>query len=290
MAERMTRDAGDARVAYFSHGGRRVTVRLVDPKVGPNGKLPPDTLAVCQGVPGSASRDPVLVTGWVTPAHFEAIGLPRVGTVRYSIGRDNPFTVRLVIHDLSVTAAPPPYAVPWSMRDVPMGKLLRAALMVATCEVRYTPGKPGRDRIIVDGKSMPSHRIIVDGKWNGRVRYTDAFGRLEPLRLGGRAEDRDLAQLATGVRPKRGSVPHFLSPAALREVARYYAEAPPQADRPGLPVEMWIGQRTHRAPGTVRRQITEARARGFIVANTPSTKAHRDRRAASRRTHKTGGR
>lgn len=265
MAERMTRDAGDPRVAYFDHGGQRVTVRLVDPRVPRSGKLSPLAGSIFQVPPDGPTRDPVIVTGWIVPARFEAHGL-LPGVVRYSIGQDRAAPFRVVIGDLATSGPDAARVTAWAWRDVPLGKLLRAALLIATADVRYTPPKSGT--YYATGR---------DTKWR------DAWGRARPVALRGRAHDRDLVRLVTGRRPKRGDVAHYLSPVALREVAREYAAAPPQADRPGVGIEAWIGARTQRAPGTVRRQITEARKRGYLVDDVPSIAARRAQRAAERK-------
>jgi hypothetical protein len=61
-------------------------------------------------------------------------------------------------------------------------------------------------------------------------------------------------------------VAHYLSPAALREVAREYAMAPPQDARPGVGIETWIGART-------------------LIAPVPSIAARRAQRAAERKAY-----
>jgi hypothetical protein len=290
----MTRDAGDPRVAYFDHGGRRVTVRLVDPQVPRSGKLSPRTRVIAQVPPAGPTREPVVVTGWVAPATFEAHGLTP-GLVRFTISPNNPFAPWIVIRDLAIAASDPRFVPAWKWRDVPLGKLLRAALLIATADVRYTPSKPGTTAIRVmvgrDERTNPPTPIYVDRKGHRltrdspRAKWRAASPRIQAIALGGRAHDRDLSYLETGRRPKRGDVAHYLSPAALREVAREYAMAPPQDARPGVGIETWIGARTRRAPGTVRRQITEARRRGYLIAPVPSIAARRAQRAAGRKAY-----
>lgn len=290
MTQRMLRDLGDPRVAYFDHGRRRVTVRLVDPKVPRTGKLSPRTQVVAQVPPVGPTRSPVIVTGWVAPATFEAHGLAP-GLVRFTIARNNPITAWIVIRDLTIEATDPLFVPSWSMRDVPLGKLLRAALLCATADVRCTPPKPGtvaiRVAVLDESTNPPTVRWVTRQGHHITARSTRAEvvaaqHRFVAIALRGRANDRDLAQLATGRRPKRADVPHFLSPAALRKVASLYVEAPPQGQRPGVSIEEWIGDRAGGAPGTVRRQITEARRRGYITAAVPG-KARRAERAAERK-------
>lgn len=262
MAKQITRAKDDARVAYLDHRGKRLTMRLIAPNVSSDGRdIHPDTNVLCQVVEQHPGRS-FIVNGVLTPSTFEVTGLEGL-RITFDLAISNPLAPHLVVSHLEVTHADPRWRREWNLSELPSIERLRAvAIELAAVVVRRTPGPlPGgamRHEFRVTADMTPAERRKVEREWKR------AYGKTEVIALASKVSEWDRAALEG---KRRRDLPPWDSAEALREVARYYAEAYRGGARPLKPIEQHIADRNHRAPGTVRRQITEARKRGYIAEN-----------------------
>jgi hypothetical protein len=260
MARIIGRDTDDLRVAHLEHKGARLTVRLVDPQVSIDGRdLRPDSPVIAEGVEHHPDRE-MTVRGWLAPSRFAVEGLEHL-RVTFSLAPSSPFGGRplLAVTDLVVEHASP-FRRPWSLAEIPpVEVLLGAAGMIASVWVIRKPGPfPG-------GATSHTFRISHDDTPAMRRKVRREFERAQgEFRVVGLVEAFTASDLEGITTKGRRDLPKWDSTVALREVARIYAEAYRDGARPLKPIEEYIADRNHRAPGTVRRQITEARKRGFI--------------------------
>ena len=278
MARHIRRDTTDRRVARVSHRGKTFEVRLIAPSVSADGRdIHPSEKVIREA---EIPRDrAVIVRGWLIPSTFEVLG--RDGLyVTFTLDASDPVgRMPIVITSLevrqirgvdrsesSVRARP---LVEWSLSDLPSLDLLRdAALTIAAVWVRVLLPS-GSPRISTD---MTAEEMrAASAEW----RRWDEAARLEVLGLADAISRSDL----DGLTGKTASdLPPFDSAPALKEVARHYEEAYRDGARPNAPIEHYIAARTFRATGTVRRQIAEARKRGYIVEARPPRRAAKSKR------------
>lgn len=261
MATPNTRTSADARVAHLDHGGKRLTVRLVSPIVSSDGRdIRPDTPVVCDLVPHFPGRS-MIVNGWAVPSTFEVEGIEHL-RLTFDLVSSNPLTLRpLAVTNLRVEHLDPVWRQEWKLTDLPpVPKLLAVAIGLAAVVVRRTPGTfpGGADRYTfrITAEMSVAERRKVERQMR------KAHGTTEVIGLASGVSPSDRAALEG---KRRRDVPRWDSAEALRQVAKIYTEAYRDGGRPLKPIERHIADQTHRAPGTVRRQITEARKRGYIA-------------------------
>lgn len=272
------RDAVDRRVVQIAHRGQWFTVRLISPSVSADGRdIHPEERVIREA---EIIRDrAVIVRGWLIPSRFEVLG--RDGLyVTFTLEASDPLgSMPIVVSSLEVRqvrrverserSARALGLVEWSFADLPPLERLRdAALQIASVWVRLLVPS-GSPRISTD--MSPEELRDAHEEW----RRWDETASLEVLGLADSftRSDRDLL---TGKTPR--DLPPFDSAQALREVARLYEEAYRDGARPNAPIIHYIATRTFRATGTVRRQIAEARKRGFIVEAQPPRRASKTQR------------
>lgn len=262
MARIIGRDTDDLTVAHLEHKGARLSVRLIDPQVSSDGRdLRPDSPVIAEGVEHHPGRE-MTVRGWLVPSRFAVEGLEGL-RVTFSLVQSGPFGGRplLAVTDLLVGHPEPSWGRrAWSITEIPpVDVLLEAAGMLASVWVIRKPGP------FPDGATSHTIRISRDDTPAMRRKAMREWKRLlGEFRVVGLIEAFTASDLEGITTKGRRDLPKWDSTVALREVARIYAEAYRDGARPLKPIEEYIADRNHRAPGTVRRQITEARKRGFI--------------------------
>jgi hypothetical protein len=215
----------------------------------------------------------VIVRGWLVPSTFEVTGRDGLN-VTFAIDASHPSAIIPIVvtavqisqfHRVEKTAKSVralPY-LEWDWSELPPIEVLRdAALILASVWVRIIIPS-GSKRISTKMSSAEMATAITE--W----REWDKSARLEVIGLADAITRADLSLL----QGHSTDLPPFDSAIALREVARLYDEAYRDGDRPNAPIEHYIANRTYRAVGTVRRQITMARERGFIVETRPPRRA-----------------
>ena len=278
MARHIRRDAADRRVARIAHRGEWVTVRLVSPTVSADGRdIHPEERVIREA---DIPRDrEVIIRGWLIPSRFEVIGRDGLYTT-FALDASDPLgALPIVISSLEVRqvrrverserSTRALGLVDWSLADLPpLERLREAALQIASVWVRV---------LLPSGSPMISTEMTADElrvaheEW----RRWDETARLEVIGLADALTRSDLDGL-TGKTAR--DLPPFDSAYALREVARLYEEAYRDGARPNAPIIHYIAARNFRATGTVRRQIAEARKRGYIVEAHPPRRASKSQR------------
>lgn len=268
MAKQAKRTKDDARVAYLDHRGKRLTVRLIVPNVSSDGRdIHPDAPVLARNVPHFPGRS-FIVEGLLVPSTFEVEGIGGL-RITFDLVKEHPLTDRLVVSHLEVTHTDPVTRLAWNLPDLPSIERLRStAISLAAVVVRRTPGPlPGgatRHEFRPTPDMTPAERRKVEREWKR------AYGKTEVIALASQVSEWDRAALEG---KRRRDLPPWDSADALREVARHYTEAYRDGARPLKPIERHIADQTHRAPGTVRRQITEARKRGYIAESVSPRRA-----------------
>lgn len=259
------RSSTDARSLQIKHRHRVFDVRIVSPEISADGRDIHPSAKVVRESEIPLDRE-VIVRGWLVPATFEVTGRDGLA-VTFAIdtaipSAGGPIVIsavqisqrRQITRDEVSTRAMP--LVEWGWPDLPPVEALRdAAITLASVWVRIR---------------VPS---------GGVTREWMAAAKLEVIGLANAIPRADL-DLLTGRQSKK--LPPFDSAMALREVARLYEEAYRDGGRPIAPIESYIANRTYRAVGTVRRQITMARERGFIVDTAPPRRAVKSRNKRGR--------
>jgi hypothetical protein len=244
MTRRTSRNQTDLRATSFEHRGNTVTVRLVNPEASADGRhIRPDAGTIHEHTSGRE----VIVRGWLIPSTFEATGIGKL-VVRFTLLPSNPLTlVPLVIGAMEIEN-PGPYRPAWNTADIPIRKIERAAITVSTVWIRRRPGPPMPDGTRIRMWSEEHRRWI---------------GTNEVISLANALTQYDLDRL-------RGKTPSGRPPwdshQALALVARHYQAAKSDESRI-VTIEQYIGALTFTPAGTVRRQITEARRRGYIASD-----------------------
>lgn len=266
MTRRTSRNHSDPRIATFTHRGNTVTMRLISPEVSPDGRhIRRDAPVIHEG--GPLDGKSVIVRGWLVPSTFEVTGLGNL-VIRFTLAASNPLTrVPLVIDAMEITNAGI-WRPAWNTADIPHDKLEREAIALATVWIRRKPGPPFVGRVHIDAKMTPAKRKAAMRP------LTRAYGTNEVIGLAAAITQYDLDKLR-GKKP-RGRAP-WDSAEVLREVARHYSAAKSDPERT-VPIEEYIGNLTFAPAGTVRRQITAARKRGYITGDDSKSKRKRRRK------------
>lgn len=269
---KLRRSSTDKRLVSLTHNGRSFDVRLTNPQVSADGRdIHPDAQVIREmDVPRDRE---VIVRGWLVPSTFEVSGRDGLN-VTFAIDASDPSGITPIVvtavqisqaHRVEKTAKSIralPY-LEWDWSELPPIEVLRdAALILASVWVRIVIPS-GNKRVSTEMSSAELATAITE--W----REWDKSARLEVVGLADAITRADLAHL----RGQSHDLPPFDSAIALREVARLYEEAYRDGGRPNAPIEHYIANRTFRAVGTVRRQITMARERGFIVETRPPRRA-----------------
>lgn len=278
------RSPTDARTLQIKHRHRVFDVRIVSPEISADGRdIHPSARVIREA---EIPRDrAVIVRGWLVPATFEVTSGDGLA-VTFAIDTADPSANRpIVISAVQIsqrrqvirtaTSARAMPLVEWEWSDLPPVEVLRdAAVTLASVWVRVLLPS-GSPRISSDMTAEETAAAVT--AW----REWDKAAKLEVIGLASAIPRADL-DLLTGREPRK--LPPFDSAAALREVARLYEEAYRDGGRPIAPIERYIANRTFRAVGTVRRQITMARERGYIVDAAPPRRAvkSRNKRGGSR--------
>lgn len=278
------RSPTDARSIQIKHRHRVFDVRIVSPEISADGRdIHPNASVIREA---EIPRDrAVIVRGWLVPATFEVTGRDGLA-VTFAIDTAHPSpSLPIVISAVQIsqrrqiartetsTRAMP--LIEWEWSDLPPVEVLRdAAVTLASVWVRVLlpSGSPR-----ISSEMTPEETATAVTAW----REWDKAAKLEVIGMASAIPRADL-DLLTGRESKK--LPPFDSATALREVARLYEEAYRDGGRPIAPIERYIANRTFRAVGTVRRQITMARERGYIVDVVPP------RRAVKSRTKRGGSR
>lgn len=263
MTRRTSRNQTDLRATSFEHRGNTVTVRLINPEASADGRhIRPDATTVHERTSGRE----VIIRGWLIPSTFEATGIGGL-VVRFTLERSNPLTnVPLVVGAMEI-ANDGPWRPSWDTADIPIRKIERAAITLATVWIRRKPGPPMPRTNIRLAEMTPAQRRQAE------TTMTRAYGTSEVIALANALTQYDLDRLR-GKKPS--GRPPWDSHQALAEVARHYEAAKSDESRI-VTIEQYIGALTFTPAGTIRRQITAAIKRGYIESVKPQRKRRRNR-------------
>ena len=276
------RSSTDARSLQIKHRHRVFDVRIVSPEISADGRDIHPSAKVIRESEIPLDRE-VIVRGWLVPATFEVTGRDGVA-VTFAIDTayppaGGPIVIsavqisqrRQIARDESSLRAMP--LIEWGWPDLPPVEALRdAAITLASVWVRIRVPSGGWR---ISSEMTPDEMaaaVTAQREWMEAA-------KLEVIGLANAIPRADL-DLLTGRQSKK--LPPFDSAMALREVARLYEEAYRDGGRPIAPIESYIANRTYRAVGTVRRQITMARERGYIVDTAPPRRAVKSRNKRGR--------
>jgi len=273
-------DRSRAPRATFQHGGRTLTVEMIEPRLAANGKpngKPPTTY---RRINSNAKADRHIVTGYFTYATFTVTGwrhpieFRTIATIfgspitisRITIGTDEPLGVMEYQERGQIT-----------LDGLPMGKLLNAALQ-ASAFTAYA--RPHRTTAAIDGRQM---RVNMDNAPPFMVLH-DASEPLEFIRIGGNPtaianDSKVLAGSPQIAATHRADDAPIKSPAALKRIADLYRQAETfgKVGRGHQTIAKWIEHQTNskRPAATVQQMIGWARKAKLLDERKPKPKSKR---------------
>lgn len=232
----------------------KITITMIDPVVSADGLSFPNRAMVRYETPATENDDPIMVIGNFVPATFTVTGwrYPITFTTAAHIENRHNFT-QLKINDFTIHAGGenmPPMASTELVRDLPIGRMLRAAAMISSFVATTKPRK----------LELPNKTIYPARGFVG-----NSVG-LEIIEVGADILPIDLIEMVSGSRKtKRENKPAHTSLTALNEIAKWYKRAPKKlSDRNGLKLNEWIASKTLGNKNTIQKQITLAFNAGLI--------------------------
>jgi hypothetical protein len=246
---RKSKSAQDVRTKTIG----KLTITMIDPAMSADGLTIPSRAMVRYETPSTKNDDPITVIGNFVPATFTVTGwrYPITFTTAAHI-RPHNFT-QLKIDNFTIHAGGenlPPMASTELVRDLPIGRILKAAAMISSFVANTKPR----------GIELPNKTI-----YPARGHIGNSAG-LEIIEVGADILPIDLIEMVSGSRKtKRENKPAHTSLAALKEIAKFYKQAPKKlSDRNGLKLNEWIASKTLGNKNTIQKQITLAVNAGLI--------------------------
>ena len=246
---RKSKSARDVRTKTIG----KLTITMIDPAMSADGLSIPSRAMVRYETPATKNDDPITVIGNFVPATFTVTGwrYPITFTTAAHI-RPHNFT-QLKIDDFTIHAGDenlPPMASTELVRDLPIGRILKAAVMISSFVANTRPRG-----IKISNKTI----------YPARGHIGSSAG-LEIIEVGADILPVDLIEMVSGSRKtKRENKPAHTSLAALKEIAKFYKQAPKKlSDRNGLKLNEWIASKTLGNKNTIQKQITLAADAGLI--------------------------
>lgn len=228
----------------------KITVVMTSPAVSADGSQWPRSAGVRYRTPAVSNDSPITVIGNFVPATFRVTGwrYPIEFTTESDIKNFQQIKIdQFIIHAGGETSTP--LASTELLRDLPVGRILKAAAIASSFEAEVKP------RPI----NLPNKTIYPQRG------YLQIASQLNIVRAGADIPSVDLVETVTGTRKtKRENRPQYKSLTALKEVAMWYKAAPPKDDRGGKRLNEWIATQTGSNKNTVQQQIHLAAERGLI--------------------------
>lgn len=245
-------------LAKFQHYGRTITVEMVDPKVGSDGRVNVDPARYTYEIPLNKRGAIVDVVGLITRATFEVTGWRHpIRFTTSNIGFGDPVIIQhIAIGKLGALGIMEYQNV--ELDKLPLGKMREAARRAAT----FTGTLKTRTKN-KSGKVTSRHRYLRVSELNDQP--------IQNIRVGGRLTNKQDARF--GAKLDLENVRELLpidDPRSLAEIARWY-EMYYKIGREAasyVNVRKYIAIQTGRPENTVNVMITRCRAKKLLPKQT----------------------
>jgi len=237
-------------LAKFQHYGRTITVEMVDPKIGADGRVSIDPSRYTYEIPLNKRGAIVDVVGLITRATFEVTGWRHpIRFTTSNIGFGDPVIIQhIAIGKLGALGIMEYQDV--ELDNLPLGKMREAARRAATFTGKLKTRTKNKS-----GKVTSRHRYLRISELNDQP--------IQNIRVGGRLTNKQDARF--GAKLDLENVREFLpidDPRSLAEIARWY-EMYYKIGREAagyVNVRKYIAIQTGRPENTVNAMITRYRA------------------------------
>ena len=241
-------------LAKFQHYGRTITVEMVDPKIGADGRVSIDPSRYTYEIPLNKRGAIVDVVGLITRATFEVTGWRHpIRFTTSNIGFGDPVIIQhIAIGKLGALGIMEYQDV--ELDNLPLGKMREAARRAATFTGKLKTRTKNKS-----GKVTSRHRYLRISELNDQP--------IQNIRVGGRLTNKQDARF--GAKLDLENVREFLpidDPRSLAEIARWY-EMYYKIGREAagyVNVRKYIAIQTGRPETTVNAMITRCRAKKLL--------------------------
>jgi hypothetical protein len=245
-------------LAKFQHYGRTITVEMVDPKVGSDGRVNIEPARYTYEIPLNKRGAIVNVVGLITRATFEVTGWRHpIRFTTSNIGFGDPVIIQhIAIGKLGALGIMEYQDV--ELDNLPLGKMREAARRAAT----FTGTLKTRTKN-KSGKVTSRHRYLRISELNDQP--------IQNIRVGGRLTNKQDARF--GAKLDLENVRELLpidDPRSLTEIARWYEHYYKigRAAAGYVNVRKYIAIQTGRPENTVNAMITRCRAEKLLPKQT----------------------
>ena len=245
-------------LAKFQHYGRTITVEMVDPKIGSDGRVSIEPARYTYEIPLNKRGAIVDVVGLITRATFEVTGWRHpIRFTTSNIGFGDPVIIQhIAIGKLGALGIMEYQDV--ELDNLPLGKMREAARRAAT----FTGTLKTRTKN-KSGKVTSRHRYLRVSELNDQP--------IQNIRVGGRLTNKQDARF--GAKLDLENVRELLpidDPRSLTEIARWYEHYYKigRAAAGYVNVRKYIAIQTGRPENTVNAMITRCRAEKLLPKQT----------------------
>lgn len=242
----------------FKHFGRTITVEMIDPKVGSDGRINVDPSRYTYEIPLNKRGAIVDVVGLITRATFEVTGWRHpIRFTTSNLGFGDPVIIQhITIGKLGALGINEYQDV--ELDNLPLGKMREAARRAAT----FTGTLKTRTKN-KSGKVKSRHRYLRVSELNDQP--------IQNIRVGGKLTDKQNARF--GAKLDLENVRELLpidDPRSLAEIARWYEHYYKigRAAAGYVNVRKYISIQTGRPENTISAMITRCRAQKLLPKQT----------------------